>query len=224
MLFAFPCLVAPWVFSMIYAALASPVPLSKCDCSGTTGNDTQYLCGDSRLGPVNMTFPESSSLVSIVANYNRLGGLCPSAFLQKYTNSSTGFYTYPPLQGFQLSTTRMPIDGNQTLVPGMLLDRFGSEYGMYLAPAYTPFAQRALPPSSLNDVASNYHMYEVKNNFTVLSGTIAAWFQQPGQGTQYLAMKNVLTLVAEGYLLRVDEQTMEPTESSEDDPLTGLNY
>lgn len=74
---------------------------------------------------------------------------------------------------------------------------------MYLTPAYTPFAQRALSPSRLSEAASNCHIYEVRNNFAVLCGTIAAWFQQPGQGTQCLAMTNIATLVTEGYLLRV---------------------
>jgi hypothetical protein len=40
--------------------------------------------------------------------------------------------------------------------------------------------------------------------FVVSSGTIAPWFGQPGQGTQYQASSNVLTLIANGSLERVD--------------------
>ncbi|KAK7031716.1 hypothetical protein R3P38DRAFT_2925325 [Favolaschia claudopus] len=196
------------VFLTVLAVSASPITTqSKCHgCRGITGNDTRYFCGDSRLGPA--VFPKTKPLVAILANYDRFGGLCPDEFLQKYTNASTGSFVYPPQEGFQLSNTSMPIDGNQTLTPGLLLDRFGSEFGMFLAPAYTPFGQRALPPSSLNKPADghpvgNYHLYKVEREFTVLTGTIASWFNQPGQGTQYLADTNVMMLVQEGFLSRV---------------------
>lgn len=61
----------------------------------------------------------------------------------------------------------------------MRLDRFGSEYGSFLAPAGAPYSQRALPPSNLDTPAGNtsypynYHVYEVVQAFTVLSGPIA---------------------------------------------------
>jgi hypothetical protein len=179
----------------------------KCDCRGTVGNDTTFLCGDSRLGPAKL--PHSPPLSTIVANYDRLGGLCPGAFLEKWFNTSTGFYNFPPDEGFQLSTTGMPIDGNQTLLPGMRLDRFGSEFGMFLAPADTPYEQRSLPPSSLNNPTggvpvANYHVYQVQRKFVVLTGTIAAWFGQEGQGTQYFTMDSVATLVTNGFLSRVN--------------------
>ena len=61
----------------------------------------------------------------------------------------------------------------------MRLDRFGSEYGAFLSPAGAPYSQRALPPSNLDTPTSdlsypyNYHVYEVVQPFTVLSGPIA---------------------------------------------------
>ncbi|KAJ6465171.1 hypothetical protein C8R47DRAFT_1155201 [Mycena vitilis] len=206
MLFSFKCLIISWMLS---AVLASPIEgdfsqsESKCHgCRGIQGNDTGSFCGDARLGPAKL--PRKGGFSAMLANYDRFGGLCPQQFLQKYVNESSGFYVYPPDNGFQLSTSGSPIDGNQTLVPGMLLDRFGSEYGMYLAPAYTPFGQRALPPTSLNNATANYHVYRVELAFTVLTGTIAMWFEQPGQGTQYYSGKNVLTLLSEGLISRVE--------------------
>jgi hypothetical protein len=136
----------------------------------------------------------------MVYGYDRLGGLCPGEFLRKWTFPSNGSYHYPDVMGFQLSTTDKPIDGEETLVKGMLIDRFGGVHGMFLAPAYTPFAQRSLPPSALNDPmggpTENYHVYRVERNFTVLSGTIAGWFGQPGQGTQYWYNGTVEDLLA----------------------------
>jgi hypothetical protein len=142
--------------------------------------------------------------------YQRLGGLCPGAFLKKWGDPANNYtsYKYPPDSGFQLSTSRMPIMGNETLLPGMVLDRFGSEYGTFLAPVNTPFSQRALPPASLNappSAASNYHVYEVMKSFTADTGTIAAWFGQPGQGTQYFAPSSIATLIANGFLKRLSE-------------------
>jgi hypothetical protein len=163
--------------------------LAECNCTGTiNSNSTKYICGDARLGPV--ILPKKAPFSNMVYGYDRLGGLCPGEFLRKWTFSN-GSYNYPghDTQGFQLSTTNLTIDGEETLVEGMLIDRFGGVHGMFLAPAYTPFAQRSLPPSALNDPeggpTENYHVYRVERNFTVLSGTTAAWFGQPGQGTQY---------------------------------------
>ncbi|KAJ7147650.1 hypothetical protein C8R43DRAFT_528186 [Mycena crocata] len=179
----------------------------SCDCGGTEGDDPKYYCGDWRLGPE--IFPDTHALSTIVTNYDRFGGLCPGEFLEKYFNATSGFFMYPPLDGFQLSTEQMPIYGNQTLVPGMHVDRFGKETGKYFAPAYTPFEQRALPPSNLNDgmvdgdPPANYRVYRVEKNFTVVAGPIASCFEQPGQGTQYFSAVTIEALVADGYLARI---------------------
>jgi len=50
--------------------------------------------------------------------------------------------------------------------------------------------------------------------FVVTSGTIAAWFGQPGQGTQYQASSNISTLVDNGSLERVNlHETAAPNSS-----------
>ncbi|KAG0057053.1 hypothetical protein BGZ83_001901 [Gryganskiella cystojenkinii] len=166
-----------------------------------------YLCGDPRLGPKKL--PRLFPLDDITHPYDRFGGLCAAEFLAKWTVN--GSYTYPPSNGFQLNTDNQPIQGNITLLPGALLDRFGSEYGKFLSPAEAPYPQRALPPSNLdtpqgpdqNKYPYNYHVYKVVKNLIVLSGPIAPWFGQAGQGVQYNTQDNILTLIANGFLERV---------------------
>jgi hypothetical protein len=154
--------------------------------------------------------PDSFGISDIVNPYDRLGGLCPGAFLAKWTNPTTGSYNYPPQNGFQLNTAGNPIQGNITLLVGMVLDRFGSEYGAFFSPIDAPYIQRALPPSNLDTPASNpilpynYHVYNVTEEFVVLAGPIAPWFGQPGQGTQYNSYMNVMSLIMGGYLARVN--------------------
>ncbi|KAJ7776234.1 hypothetical protein B0H16DRAFT_1659731 [Mycena metata] len=177
------------------------LPTSRCNCQGTNFTDPTFFCGDSRLGPA--VLPTTGELGVLLNHYDRLGGLCPGEFLAKWTLNGT--YQFPPINGFQISTTGMPIEGNETFVPGMLLDRFGHATGGFLAPADTPFSQRSLPPSSLGP-PTNYHIYRVEvNNLTVLTGTIAPWFSQPGQGTQYELPEgtSVQTLLDAGILTEI---------------------
>ncbi|KZP11315.1 hypothetical protein FIBSPDRAFT_819638 [Athelia psychrophila] len=217
------CSLAFAITALAAAAVASPiVPISspihlldsevnKCGsdyCAGTNNTKgNHYLCGDARLGPTKL--PTKLPLSSEIYGYDRLGGLCPGEFLKKWYNATGGSYIYPEQNGFQLNTGNAPIDGNQTLAVGARIDRFGSEYGNFLSPAGAPYNQRALPPSNLDAPTTgpsypyNYHVYEVIKEFDVLSGPIAPWFGQPGQGTQYEAYTNVMTLISQGYLKAV---------------------
>ncbi|KAF8930740.1 hypothetical protein EDD21DRAFT_384312 [Dissophora ornata] len=168
-------------------------------------NSSYYLCHDARLGPKEL--PTHFPLDDITHPYDRLGGLCAAEFLSKWTIK--GSYTYPPKDGFQLDINANPIEGRMTLVVGMLLDRFGSEYGAYLSPAEAPYPQRALPPSNLDTPPDNkqypynYHVYKVVNEFVVSAGPIAPWFGQPGQGVQYHTDISIMNLISGGYLERV---------------------
>ncbi|KAJ7100415.1 hypothetical protein C8R44DRAFT_859333 [Mycena epipterygia] len=172
----------------IFATVVAQLP-DKCDCAGTANTtDARYLCGDHRLGPVYL--PSISPIgAGMLYKYDRFNGLCPGAFLSAWTFN--GSYRFPEPMGFQLNNASKPIEGFETLVNGTLVDRFGATTGKFLAPAYTPFRQRSLTPESLNPPrsgpgpAADYHLYRVEKNFTVLTGTTAAWFGQPGQGTQY---------------------------------------
>lgn len=110
------------------ALTSSPV----CDCSNTndTGKTTgyPYICRDPRLGPKKL--PRRFPLLSFVTDYDRFGGLTPGQFLAKWTDPASGWFVYPPQNGFQLDdASGKPILGNMTLQAGAKVDRFGSEYG-----------------------------------------------------------------------------------------------
>lgn len=97
--------------------------------------------------------------------------------------------------------------GNVSLPVGQKLDRFGSEYGSFLAPLGAPYIERSLPPSNLDtydgEYPYNYYVYEVTKSFVVGLGPIAPWFEQPGMGTQFLAYQSVKDLIAGGNLRRL---------------------
>jgi len=188
----------------------------KCDCTGTNNTGPtgkNYICNDPRLGP--KVLPRKFPLLSFVSDYDRFGGLTPGQFLDKWTVN--GSYIYPPLDGFQLDISGNPIQGNMTLAVGQKVDRFGSEYGSYVSAADAPYSQRALPPSNLDtspsapDYPYNYHIYTVTKPLEVLGGPIAPWFGQPGLGAQFYtgATGNILTLISEGYLERVNKTALE---------------
>lgn len=85
--------------------------------------------------------------------------------------------------------------------------------GTFLSTADTPYSQRSLPPSSLDnpttgssEYPSNYHVYRVLKDFTVEGGPIAPWFGQPGLGTQFDTNHTgkVTYLLEKQYLERVN--------------------
>ncbi|KAJ7019785.1 hypothetical protein C8F04DRAFT_327238 [Mycena alexandri] len=180
----------------------------RCDCSGIEFSSKEYFCGDHRLGPQKLS--TTHHLVPLLYGYQRLGGLCPAEFLQKWYNDSTYSYVEPPADGWQLSTAQNPIADDQVLYPGMLVDWFGQpEEQFSLFPAGTPFAMRAIPPYILNtptygDIAPfNYHVYKVAYPFVVTSGPRAAFYGQIGQGTIYRTRITVAMLMQGGFLTRV---------------------
>ncbi|KIY71165.1 hypothetical protein CYLTODRAFT_408284, partial [Cylindrobasidium torrendii FP15055 ss-10] len=76
-------------------------------CAGTNNTDEKFLCGDARLGPKDL--PAMVPLDNLVETYDRFGGLCPASFLKMWYNETAGSYIYPPQDGFQLSTSGVPI-------------------------------------------------------------------------------------------------------------------
>ncbi|KAK4463959.1 hypothetical protein QBC42DRAFT_264350 [Cladorrhinum samala] len=188
-------------------------------CQGTAYNVTQthkYVCGDSRLGPLYL--PQIDPVLEPLFDiYDRFGGLCPGAFLEKWFNVTSKWWNYPTLDGFGLTDAGVPIQGNVTLQVGTLIDRFGGEGGAFVAPAGAPYMQRSLPPSNLNTPEGadskykyNYRVYSVSKPLLVLSGPIAPWFGQPGAGVQYQLYKSVKTLIDEGFLKREDNHAVLP--------------
>lgn len=143
--------------------------------------------------------------------YDRLGGLCPEAFFQKWFEPS-GRPKWPQYDGFAVRGGA-PQKSIITLSKGLRIDRFGAENGTFVAPAGTPYALRALTPSNLvvkdQQQATirpfNYYEYEVLEDIDeVLAGPVQPWFGQTGWGTQYKLPKPVYLLMNEGALRRVE--------------------
>lgn len=163
----------------VAAPSAAPAP---APCTG------EYH-GDARLGPKWLPAKGQKPVGPLLKGWQRTGKLSPSAFLKEYWQgpADTGGWKYPPNDGFD--TVDGQVDKHpEKLARGERLDRFGSEYGSFLAPAGDPYKERSLPPQNLNtrDAAAvcDYRVYEVTKPFVVWEGGIAPWFEQPGHGRQ----------------------------------------
>ncbi|MFB4426768.1 TNT domain-containing protein [Streptomyces sp. QL37] len=150
---------------------------------------TGEFLDDARLGPQWLPSTKQAPVGPLLKGYKRTGGLSPSAFLNKYWEgpADTGSWKYPPNDGFAEVNGELDKEPAK-LRTGQRLDRFGSEYGAYLAPAGDAYKERALPPQNLNTrdaaVPCDYRVYKVTKPFWVWQGSIAPWFEQPGGGQQ----------------------------------------
>lgn len=200
------------------AAAAGPA-VARAESAPCTGR----FQGDARLGPEHLATPSQRPFAGLLAGWQRTGGLSPTAFLDKYWEgpADTGSWKYPPDDGF--GTVNGSLDKwAARLEKGEKLDRFGSEYGRFLAPEGAGYGERSLPPQSLNTsepaYPCAYHVYRVNRPLTVWQGSIAPWFEQEGGGQQILLdpallpvserpaageALNVKWLLAHGYLTRI---------------------
>ncbi len=171
------------------AATAAPAPKPPASTGTPHEPCTGTYQDDARLGPQWLPKKGQRPVGPLLKGWKRTGKLTPSAFLKKYWEgpAGTGSWKYPPNDGFE--TVNGQVDkGRETLETGERLDRFGSEYGSFLAPAGDSYAERSLPPQNLNTreaaYACDYRVYEVAKPFDVWQGGIAPWFEQPGGGEQ----------------------------------------
>ncbi|MCX4747450.1 TNT domain-containing protein [Kitasatospora sp. NBC_01287] len=196
------------------AALFTAAPAAQADTTPSDQCSAAFHQGDFRLGPEQL--PSTGPVGRQLLGYRRTGGASVPDFLAKYYDSAAGSWKYPPQNGYLLGFNSQPIEFDQPLPAGQDIDRYGSEYGSFLAPEGTPYPMRAIPPQSLDSTPAagcNYHDYKVLKSFTVHGGPIAPWFNQPGLGWQYQldatlipgapAQINVGWLVTNGYLQRL---------------------
>src|SRR5699024_2830140 len=61
--------------------------------------------------------------------------------------------------------------------------------GRYFSPVGSTYNSRALPPFMQG---KTYEKYEVIREFEVKSGTVAPWFDEPGNGTQFFTDYQIL--------------------------------
>ncbi|MFJ9951680.1 TNT domain-containing protein [Kitasatospora sp. NPDC091207] len=212
-------LLAP--LAAVVALLAPAVPAAAVDVAAATPSDECSAAdfhGDPRLGPEDL--PRTGPVGRELIGYRRTGGLSEDKFLATYysptANNGGPGWIYPPANGYVTLPDGTPVEFEITLYPNQNIDRFGSEYGSFLAPEGLPYANRSIPPQSLDSTPApscNYHDYKVLKPFNVHAGPIAPWFGQPGYGLQYQldaalvpngpARLNVLWLVDNGYLARI---------------------
>ncbi|MFF1836443.1 TNT domain-containing protein [Streptomyces sp. NPDC058231] len=161
----------------------------------------RYYHGDWRLGPREL--PKTGPIGKMLRGYNRTGNASPYWFLGCYwqtdpVTEKSGWW-YPNNDGFVLDRRGNPVKKSLRLRVGQLVDLFGSGFGNFLAPAGTPYAKRAIPPTNLVQYTTaypfSYHLYRVIKAFTVQAGPIRPWFGQPGLGIQYVTDKTIPELV-----------------------------
>lgn len=87
------------------------------------------------------------------------------------------------------------------LPPGTVIDRYGGESGRFLSPAGTSFGERALPPAAEYEPP---RVYKVVKPLPVKEGKAAAWFDQPGGGTQYKTEMSVEELLIGEFIEEVE--------------------
>ncbi|MBQ9480132.1 MAG: glycohydrolase toxin TNT-related protein [Selenomonadaceae bacterium] len=113
-----------------------------------------------------------------------------------YYDQETGAVIWPANDGF----AETPHD--MILSVGTWLDRFGSDYGSYVAPAGISYTARACAPGTED---RPYSIFVVDTDTTVQAGSIAPWFNEAGGGYQYLLPDSVMNLINAGNLRRVEQ-------------------
>ena len=186
-----------------------------------------YSPGDWRLGP--KEFATEAPVGPQLASYKRLGNFTDGKdFLTKWWDPDAkpkANWRYPEQQGYVIRNGK-PIKHRAALDVGKSIDRYGGEGGNFFAPTGTSYIKRSLPPSNLVNSSSprycNYHVYRVVKQLPIYTGPIAPAFEQPGLGTQYEVVPQLLPsrpecgtdvnvgwLLCAGYLL----QTFPPVTS-----------
>jgi hypothetical protein len=93
---------------------------------------------------------EGGAPLEVMRGWDPLGGMHPTQFEDLF--GTPGARLYPDNDGFPPGHTPQPAN----LAPGTIIDRFGSEYGRYLAPDGAPAADRSLAPESFGGAYRRY--------------------------------------------------------------------
>ncbi|MFV0550855.1 MAG: TNT domain-containing protein [Anaerorhabdus sp.] len=120
----------------------------------------------------------------------------------KFFNQSTGDAIYPGMNGdVNLNGFVNGKYNIETLQPGKIIDRYGSNgTGKFFSPSGTSYRERALPPFMEKEL---YTQYRILQPIKVKSGKIAPWFNQTGNGTQFLSDYSVDELIKMGIIEKV---------------------
>lgn len=151
------------------------------------------------------------NLIYSVGNFfNKITGVTGKDMLSNYSRNFDPIY--PENEGFATVKKVVQKDGKQiveevldkremTLSSGTMVDRFGSDHGVYTSPYGTPLTNRSLPIGTINE--RTYSVFRVLKPIKVDAGTIAPYFGEMGGGTQYIFKETIENLIKSGYLERV---------------------
>jgi Tuberculosis necrotizing toxin len=185
------CLLSAGPAALPIPLLRAGTALAASEAAGQVQCSTRFLDGDRRLGPE--VLPDHGVVGLELRGYWRFAGLTRNEFLTRYWDPSAGGgaggWRYPRDNGFVIGPNGHPVEAPEQLWPGLRIDRYGRATGQFLAPFGALYAQRAIPPSNLdNDPphSCDYHAYVVLRAFRVQAGPAAPAFGQPGWALQYL--------------------------------------
>lgn len=147
---------------------------------------------------------EGGAPLAVVRGWNPTGGMAWDDFASQFGTPTSR--SYPLNDGFPLGYEPQPA----RLPEGAIIDRFGSEFGRYLAPDGTPFADRALAPESVGGAYSRYMVtgQPLPPGWQVVEGPVQPYYgQTPSPGSlQYMILgpdgvePTVKELVDRGFL------------------------
>jgi Tuberculosis necrotizing toxin len=130
------------------------------------------------------TVTEGGAPLAVVRGWDPTGGMTWDDFASQFGTPQSR--KYPLNDGFPLGFVPQPAH----LPEGAIIDRFGSDYGRYLAPDGTPFADRGLAPES---VGGDYSRYMVTGKplppgWQIVEGPVQPYYgQTPSPGSvQYM--------------------------------------
>ena len=88
-----------------------------------------------------------------------------------------------------------------TMEKGAVFSRYGNEMGRFATEPGTEYEKLSLP---YDEKTCEYAEYRVVSSFECKKGTIAANFEQSGQGTQYMFKDNIAQMIKDGKIERVE--------------------
>ena len=113
----------------------------------------------------------------------------------------SGAIKWPGHDGFTATPVLM------VLPPGLLIDRFGSDYGRFFSPKGAAFKARALPYVCASLV---YRVYKLDQPLLAWTGTAAPWFDEPGGATQLETDATAAQLLADRVIEPVSDPAAAP--------------
>lgn len=152
---------------------------------------------DRDLMALNLLKPNDEYLYNLAAKQNKI--------YTKGKKGNEGFYSddglpiWPENESAIGNIRRITLKSNELIV-----DRYGTTTGKYLAPADTPWEMRSKPVVKDKTTPRNIrHFYKIKQDFDVSEGVIAPWFGRKGGGIQYKTSVSIQKLLDDGIIEEV---------------------